>query len=90
MPVPARRRSSSAAEKPLAVAAASPPVWSTTVTVGGFYVGLDDGTVQLVDGGNGQIVAGQSGTHCTSLTSPSSACGDAGPPRAPCSEPRPG
>ena len=62
--------------KPLAVAAASPPVWATTLSARGSYVGLDDGTVRLVGDGAPRIVAGQAGEHCATPTEP---CGDGGP-----------
>src|SRR5262249_11463661 len=61
--------------KPLAVAAANPPAWATTLTARGFYVGLDDGTVRLVGEGDPQVVAGRPGEHCASPTAP---CGGKG------------
>jgi hypothetical protein len=66
--------------KPLAVLAAGAPTWApipnSTSTARGYYVGLADGTVRLVSGGDTVIVAGQPGQPCTSSTA---ACGDGGP-----------
>jgi hypothetical protein len=61
--------------KPLAVVGAAPPVWATNVTAGGSYVGLEDGTVRLVDSNISHIVAGTSDVHCATPTEP---CGDGG------------
>jgi uncharacterized protein YjbI with pentapeptide repeats len=61
---------------PLAVAAATPPTWVTTLTAPGYYVALDDGTIRLVGDVSTQIVAGSPGQHCAA---PTQACGDGGP-----------
>src|SRR5262249_48516454 len=42
--------------KPLAVAAAVPPTWATALTARGFYVGFDDGTIQLAGDSGAQVV----------------------------------
>jgi uncharacterized protein YjbI with pentapeptide repeats len=60
---------------PLAVTAATPPTWVTSLTTRGYYVALDDGTVRLVGDGSVQVVAGSPGQHCPS---PTQACGDGG------------
>jgi virginiamycin B lyase len=61
---------------PLAVTAAAPPTWATTLPSGrGSYVGLDDGTVRLVaDDGSAQIVV--AGSHGSQCPAPTQACGD--------------
>jgi uncharacterized protein YjbI with pentapeptide repeats len=61
---------------PLAVAAANPPAWATTLTARGYYVSLADGTIRQVDDGAPRLVAGQPGKHCANPTDP---CGDGGP-----------
>jgi uncharacterized protein YjbI with pentapeptide repeats len=61
---------------PLAVVAATPPTWVTTLTGRGYYVSLDDGTLRLVGDGSPQVVAGHPGQHCPN---PTQACGDGGP-----------
>jgi len=64
------------AGKPLALAAASPPVWATTLSGRGSYVGLDDGTVRIVGDGASRVLVGQAGRFCAAPTEP---CGDGGP-----------
>jgi uncharacterized protein YjbI with pentapeptide repeats len=64
------------AGKPLTVTAASPPVWATTLSARGSYVGLDDGTVRIVGDGAPRVLAGQAGRHCAV---PTDQCGDGGP-----------
>jgi uncharacterized protein YjbI with pentapeptide repeats len=65
---------------PLAVVAATPPTWSTTLTGRGYYVGLDDHTVRLVGDSSqpkdSRLVAGSPGKACPS---PTDACGDGNP-----------
>ncbi len=64
---------------PLAVTAASPATWATTLTQPGYDVALDDGTIRLIGAGPAQVLAGQPGRHCPA---PSAACGDGGPASA--------
>lgn len=64
---------------PLAIVAAAPPTWNTTLSPDGWYVAFDDGTVRLVGDGTSQIIAGSAGTHCAA---PRDACGDGGPATA--------
>jgi uncharacterized protein YjbI with pentapeptide repeats len=64
---------------PLAVVAATPPTWATTLNRRGYDVALDNGTIELVGDGPTRIVAGTPGRHCAS---PTAACGDGGPATA--------
>jgi virginiamycin B lyase len=62
---------------PVSVVPATPPTWASGVTTRGYYVGLTDGTVRLVDPpAPTEVVAGSPGTHCSG---PAEACGDGGP-----------
>lgn len=61
---------------PLAIVAATPVTWATTVAQNGVYAGFDDGTVRQVEGGTGVRIAGEPGKHCPVSTD---RCGDGGP-----------
>jgi uncharacterized protein YjbI with pentapeptide repeats len=61
---------------PLAVVAATPPTWSTTLSERGYDVSLADGTIRRVGDGSPRIVAGRPGQHCSSAAD---VCGDEGP-----------
>jgi hypothetical protein len=61
------------AASPLAVVAASPTGWATSLANRGHYVALSDGTVRLVGSGPTKVVAAQANKRCAAATSP---CGD--------------
>jgi uncharacterized protein YjbI with pentapeptide repeats len=62
---------------PISVVPATPPTWASGVTTRGYYVGLSDGTVRLVDPpAPTEVVAGSPGSLCSG---PTQACGDGGP-----------
>jgi uncharacterized protein YjbI with pentapeptide repeats len=62
---------------PIAVAAATPPIWASDLAKRGYYVGLSDATIQLVGGGGPpQEVAGTHDVQCAAATQ---SCGDGGP-----------
>jgi hypothetical protein len=62
---------------PLSITTATPPTWSTTLTGGGYYVGLDDATIELIGDGPPRVIAGQPGHGCAGP--PADPCGDGGP-----------
>jgi uncharacterized protein YjbI with pentapeptide repeats len=61
--------------KPLSVTSVVPPTVATTLVARGYYVGLDDATIQLIGNGAPKPVAGSSRLPCASPTAP---CGDGG------------
>jgi uncharacterized protein YjbI with pentapeptide repeats len=75
-PTPTSTLPQKSSPSPLAVTAATPATWASTVTESGYYAAEDDGTIQQVGAGAAQTVAGQAGQHCAA---PTSTCGDGGP-----------
>lgn len=62
---------------PIAVASATPPIWASDLAKRGYYVGLNDATIQLVGGGGPpQLIAGIHDVQCAAATQ---SCGDGGP-----------
>lgn len=62
---------------PVALVAATPPTWATTLTGQGIYAAFDDGTIRLLNNGaKPEIVAGRHDTRCED---PKDKCGDGGP-----------